>query len=75
MTESLNLPDYREMLESILHDLRDALNEPYATDQNKMFMVEHLMSRYKFFLENPKAFEAAKRIVAMAKGEMKQKRV
>lgn len=62
--------EYCKMLESLLCDLADTLNEPYATDRGKVFMVEHLVNRYTFFLENPKAFEDAKRIVAMTKGEV-----
>lgn len=71
MTKLPDPPDYREILEYLLSDLKDILNEPHATDWSKEFMVENLINRYNFFLENPKAFEGAKKIVAMEKGEVK----
>jgi|GEM_PF-6846819 len=41
-------PDYSEILESLLRDLRDELNEPHATDWSISFMVENLITVTSF---------------------------
>ena len=44
------------------------ITEPYASDQAKVIDIENVTSRYRFFLENPGSFEAARRIVDRARG-------
>ncbi len=63
------MSEHKQILESLLAELKAALTEPYASDRAKIIDIENVTRRYRFFLENPGSFEAAKRIMDRARGK------
>jgi hypothetical protein len=63
------MSEHKQLLEALLKELRNAINEPYASDQAKVIDIENVLRRFRFFLEKPAMFEAAKRIMDKAKGK------
>lgn len=63
------ISEHKQLLESLLAELKAALTEPYASDRAKVIDIENVTRRYRFFLENPGSFETAMRIVARARGK------
>jgi len=63
------MSDHKQLLEALLIDLKDDINEPYASDQAKLIDVENVAMRYRFFMENPGSFADAKRIMDKARGD------
>ncbi len=62
------MSEHKQILESLLAELKAALTEPYASDRAKVIDIENVARRYRFFMENSGSYEAAMRIVARAKG-------
>jgi hypothetical protein len=62
------MSEHKQLLESLLAELKAALTEPYASDQAKVIDIESVARRYRFFMENLGSFEATKRIMDKARG-------
>lgn len=63
------MPEYEQLLKSLLQELKSVLIEPYASDRAKVLFIENLFNRYSHFYKVPEAFSAARRIVNRAKGK------
>ncbi len=66
MVESM--PEYEQLLKSLLQEMKNVLLEPYASDKAKVMFIENLLNRYSHFYKAPGAFSAARRIVDRSKG-------
>lgn len=47
------MSEHKQIIESLLAELKAALTEPYASDRAKVIDIENVARRYRFFMETP----------------------